>query len=76
MIKINISRKNQHKNGSAFIEFNSYQAARNFIQEYNNKIVDGKLLLLNWAKHSYNINNNNEKENQNYYTVCLFIYIL
>jgi len=74
ILKINISRRNHHKNGSAFIEFNSYQSAKSFIQEYNNKIVCGRLLLLNWAKHSNNIKYNNEKENPDFYTVCIIKY--
>ena len=42
------------------------------MQEYNNKIINGQLLTLNWARKNYN--NNNIKNNRNdiitnYYTV-------
>ena len=39
---------------SAFIEFNSTNTAKYFISEYNNKIINGHLFCLNWAKHNYN----------------------
>ena len=72
MIKIQINRKNPYRNGSALIEFNSYLTAKNFIREYKNRIINGQLLSLNWARINTNNVNNNDKENTNnniYYTV-------
>ena len=72
-------RRSNNITGSAFIEFNSNKTARYFINEYNNKKINGHLFCLNWAKHNYNKNNkeNKEKEisnsnnsnNNNYFTV-------
>ena len=63
--------------GSAFIEFNSAKTANYFINEYNNKSINGHLFCLNWAKHNYNRNYKDkefEKNNNpsNVYTVSKF----
>ena len=59
--------------GSSFIEFKSHQVANNIIRQYNNKIVNGIKLQLNWAnKNSKNINrkmNNLTNDNETDYTV-------
>jgi len=66
--------------GSAFIEFNSTKTAKYFINEYNNKCINGHLFCLNWAKHNYKKNyKDNESENtnniNNIYTVRKYNYI-
>jgi len=74
IININIIHKTEYKDGFAFIEFDSHKTAKHVIQEYNNKIISGQLLTLNWARQNYSNNNNNIKNsrneiNANYYTV-------
>ena len=78
-------RRNNNVTGSAFIEFNSPKTAKYFINEYNNKRVNGHLFCLNWAKHNYN-KNNKEKEKEkekeiinntsNLYTVSIIYFFL
>lgn len=71
-MKINIFRKNQYGNGSALIEFNSYFDAKNFIREYNNKIINGNLLSIKWAKQNLINTKYYDKScsnNKSYYTV-------
>jgi RNA recognition motif-containing protein len=67
-------RRSNNITGSAFIEFNSNKTARYFINEYNNKKINGHLFCLNWAKHNYN-KKSKEKENtnnsNNYFTVSI-----
>jgi RNA recognition motif-containing protein len=67
-------RRSNNITGSAFIEFNSNKTARYFINEYNNKKINGHLFCLNWAKHNYN-KKSKEKENTNnsnsYFTVSI-----
>ena len=76
IIKINIIQKTQHKDGYAFIEFDSHKTAKHVIQEYNNKIINGQLLTLNWARQNYNnnIKNNRNEIISNYYTVNYIFY--
>ena len=67
-------RRFSNVTGSAFIEFNSTKTAKYFINEYNNKCINGHLFCLNWAKHNYN-KKSTEKENtnnsNNYFTVSI-----
>ena len=74
---MNISRKYPYKNGSAFIEFNSYNTAKNFIREFNNSIINGHLIILDWAKPNIIniINNEKEKESVNKNSLYTVSYI-
>ena len=67
-------RRSNNITGSAFIEFNTNKTAKYFINEYNNKQINGHLFCLNWAKHNYN-KKGKEKENpnnsNNYFTVSI-----
>ena len=56
-------RRFSNVTGSAFIEFNSTKTAKYFINEYNNKYINGHLFCLNWAKHNY-------KKNYKEYLYC------
>jgi RNA recognition motif-containing protein len=70
--------KEPNKKGSAFIEFETPEIAQKILKEFNEKIVNGHLLKLNWTKLSLknnnhstnnNINNNNKNnDNNNFYT--------
>lgn len=71
-MKINFFRKNKYRNGSALVEFSSYQTAKNFITEYNNRIINGHLFSISWAKQNLINAKFCDKQNSNnnsYYTV-------
>ena len=52
------------KNGTSFIEFNSHQVANQYINEYNNKNINGNLLNVSMAKHDLSSIENSIKEKQ------------
>ena len=79
IINIIFIQKKQNKDRFAFIEFDSHKTAKHIIKEYNNKIINGQLLTLNWARQNYNnnIKNNRNEIITNYYTVnYIFFYII
>ena len=66
VVEINCSHMHQRKNRTSFIEFNSQKVANQYINEYNNKIINGNLLNVSMAKHNLSSIENSIKENGNY----------
>ena len=66
---ISIYRKYYNQFGYAFIEFDSHFTAKKIIQYYNNKLIYGQLVQLNWAKSNPKFQKYSESNKKNIYTV-------
>ena len=79
--QINIIFKDQHKKGSAIIEFESKEIAQKVLNDFNKKEINGHFLILNTVKQNPKFNHQiiNDKENKSsiYHTVSIiFIYYI
>lgn len=50
ILNIRLLFKEENKKGSAFIEFETPEIAKKVLNEYNEKVINGHLLKLNWTK--------------------------
>ena len=75
-VEINFSHMDYRKNGTSFIEFNSHKVANLYINEYNNKNINGNLLNISMAKHNLSSIENSieEKQNGNYSVSNIYLY--